>query len=762
MSVQDIRPNRQDTSNFYLANIYQVVANPNISNSLPTSPPPFSPPQYTVWVNALWFLSLVISLTCALLATFLQQWARRYLRVTQSRYSLHKRARIRAFFADGVKKLLLPWAVETLPTLIHISLSLFFAGLVVFLWNVDLTCFKLVLSWVCICSTLYGCITLMPIFHHDSPYYTSLSPLAWRTLLGAAWVISKVPGFLLSCTIYYHRTAERFLRFARSCHYLSVQGMQRIVEVTALKSPSSIDTCTFMWTFDRLDEDHELERFFSSLPSFRSSKVVKDPLPSLAGWQKWKLSDALLGLLDRSFSSDLLSAPVKKRRAIICAKAIEPAHNEKSFHIISKILSHYQYQGPIVAEVLQVARGWHNDRDEHTSLVAQATVSSIVAGTQRRNDPWFILASDELGVPKSALRDYAVHGDSLSLAILIHIIRQQFGLFWNAKQVRYRFTEVLYAASKFNVRDSSPELQHEFCALWNQVVLKARNGESVMAGCILKQTRNVYIALHEGTDCAPRRFSASTWYDDPILEQVSSYTLCNIPNHHPDSAALIHDIDTSSVPASAPLHIDDNLQAVPLLGDNIFPLASSYPCHPTTTESLRNPSASPDPDAAAGRARDTDTMPPTILEAPTSPSSVRSIDAIPPQNNPALLAPSDTLEIRFSASSEPVLDNTPPAGSSLSPMTDSDDHSPSFSGSHCPISVKTSPSGTSPWPTSQGSDKDARDPPSSTMTVLDSPPEVPSPTSATEKAVTFPLQREPDAGHAGDHPHASHSRYDIV
>ncbi|KAF8259905.1 hypothetical protein EI94DRAFT_1444907, partial [Lactarius quietus] len=171
VSIQDIRQNPQDTSNFYLANIYRNMANPNISSSLPTSPPPFSPPNYAVWVNALWFLSFAISLTCALLATFLQQWARRYLKVTHSRYSPHKRARLRAFFAEGVDKYLLPWAVDTLPTLLHISLFLFFSGLVVFLWNVDLTIFTLVLSWVAVCTALYGCITLMPIFRHDSPYY---------------------------------------------------------------------------------------------------------------------------------------------------------------------------------------------------------------------------------------------------------------------------------------------------------------------------------------------------------------------------------------------------------------------------------------------------------------------------------------------------------------------------------------------------------------------------------------------------------------
>ncbi|KAN0140440.1 hypothetical protein V8E53_001649, partial [Lactarius tabidus] len=184
VSIQDLQQNPQDTSNFYLANTYQAMINPNSLNSLPTSPPPFAPPNYAVWVNTLWFLSLVISITCALLATLLQQWARQYLKVTQPRYSPHKRARIRAFFAEGVDKFLLPWAVEALPAMLHLSLFLFFAGLAVFLWNVNLTIFKLVLSWVGLCTALYGCISFVPVFCHDSPYHTPLSLPAWHFIMG--------------------------------------------------------------------------------------------------------------------------------------------------------------------------------------------------------------------------------------------------------------------------------------------------------------------------------------------------------------------------------------------------------------------------------------------------------------------------------------------------------------------------------------------------------------------------------------------------
>ena len=199
-------------SNFYLANIFQSIADPSLSIP-PASPPAFSPPTYAVWVNALWFLSLVISLTCALLATLLQQWARKYLKVTQSRYSPHKRARIRAFLSEGVEKLLILWTVEALPTLLHISLFLFFAGLVVFLWDVNLTIFKLVLSLVGVCTALYGSITVMPVFRHDSPYHTPLSLPAWHIITGIPfltfWAVRNLPSLHWHSLHRFHHLGQR-------------------------------------------------------------------------------------------------------------------------------------------------------------------------------------------------------------------------------------------------------------------------------------------------------------------------------------------------------------------------------------------------------------------------------------------------------------------------------------------------------------------------------------------------------------------------
>ncbi|KAH9168320.1 hypothetical protein EDB89DRAFT_1589306 [Lactarius sanguifluus] len=427
VSIQDIRPNPQDTSNFYLANIYQTLANPNISSSLPTSPPPFSPPNYAVWVNALLFLSLVISITCALLATLLQQWARRYLKITQPRYSPHKRGRIRAFFFEGVDKFLLPWAVDALPTLLHVSLFLFFAGIAVFLRNVHLTIFNLVLSWIGICTALYGCITFIPIFRHDSPYHTPLSLPARSVVPGILYVIFRALRRLTLLDYFSGKSYYYFQSLERRYRTLLVQGMQKTAEETALNAPSEIDTRAFLWTFNSLDEDHELERFFSGLPGFRSSTVVGDPLPSLTTEQKWGLFMALLGLLERTFSSDFLPDPIKNRRASICAKAIAPEEIPDAYELIlNKILVGTQNKGLRTAEFGRIVRGW---ADSLSGNQIRAILTGIVVKAQRHDDSWFVLAS-ELGIPEVIVRDYATHGDSLSLAILIHVIRQQFGHFW--------------------------------------------------------------------------------------------------------------------------------------------------------------------------------------------------------------------------------------------------------------------------------------------------------------------------------------------
>ena len=687
VSIQDLQQNPQDTSNFYLANTYLATINPNASSSLPTSPPPFIPPNFAIWVNGLWFLSLVISITCALLATLLQQWARRYLKVTQPRYSPHKRARIRAFFAEGVDKFLLPWAVEALPTMLHLSLFLFFAGLAVFLWNVNLTIFKLVLSWIGLCTALYGCITFIPIFCHDSPYHTPLSLPAWHFVTGIQFLTFRaLKRITYSFNSFSVKTYRRFRDLADGYGKFLVQGMRKMAEDSAFNSLSEIDTRAFLWTFDCLDEDHELERFFAGLPGFRGSKMVKDPLPDLTTEQRKKLFDTLIGLSDRTSSSDLLPEPVKTRRTVICEKALGPKDipQENIQRFLRGILSGDHYGLVKSVDIVPFVRGWDSGHDEEIALFTRAIVSSVVARAQRHDGLWFALAADVMGIDELVLRSHATHGNDLSLAILIHVVRQQYSIYRSPYWLEAEFSKVLEAASKFDVLDTSPELQHEFCALWNQVTYGASLWRSKY---LLSPIRNVYLTLHQHTDCAPTAFSASTSDEDGILTYPSTYPLCNIPGHHPNSTTHIHDVsastatprsvlqdnaaldptfphDAPSLSVTTPVLADENAVDVPQI-DNVSVLAPLSRTHQAPTETFHDSATSPDPTAAVATRGNPSarTMAPNIRAASTSTTSAPPPAEFSFQHNANFLVPhSISPEIPPSTSPEPELENIPPIG----------------------------------------------------------------------------------------------------
>jgi len=158
------------------------LANGTLSDKVSSSSLPqtnWQPPASAVWVNVLWFLSLVISLFCALLATLQQRWARRYLHLTHPQRAIHKRAFIRSFFAEGVSRFHLPLTVEAIPALLHISVFLFLAGLVISLITIHHTVAYFILTASFACAVAYAAITVLPAIYHDSPHTSPFSALVW-------------------------------------------------------------------------------------------------------------------------------------------------------------------------------------------------------------------------------------------------------------------------------------------------------------------------------------------------------------------------------------------------------------------------------------------------------------------------------------------------------------------------------------------------------------------------------------------------------
>ena len=147
---------------------------------------------------------------------------------------------------------------------------------------------------------------------------------------------------------------------------------------------------------------------------------------------------------------------------------------------------------------------------------------------QKRDAGWIALVKAEFGVQDHVLRDNIEYGDSALFSLFVHITRQAF-------HSRTWTPFILESFPRLEIRNMRPELQHEFCLLWNEIVREAwRVGTDSAALSILCEIRQVFIELHQGTAAAPTAFSASTNHYNPVLTQPLSYRFCNIHSHRPN------------------------------------------------------------------------------------------------------------------------------------------------------------------------------------------------------------------------------------
>jgi hypothetical protein len=468
-----------------------------------------------------------------MLATFMQKWARRYIRITQpSRYSPHKRARVRAFFSDGVDKWHVSWTIEALPTLLHLSLFLFFAGLVIYLFSINLLVFSSVVWWVVLSMVAYLSITLLPIFWPNSPYYAPLSLPIWYLYGCIRYAFFKV---LSSPVIgYFHLgTADHFRRLKDHYYNRFFEEIGRTAdEDFAWKQASEIDVRVLQLTFDALDEAGAQEEFFGAIPGFFESKLVNGLKELLTDDFRTKFSEALNRFLDRTHTLNSVSESVRSRRLVICLDAAVAA---LCFDGVSQILwDILNGRWPELIQSVEIAqslRHWNDKNDGRFTEYVQRIVAQVVVGVREHDYRWISLVKDEFVVPDRIFRSYIAQGDSMLLSILIHMTRQAFHSgSWTPW--------VLSSLSGFNIHDTLPELQHAFCAIWNDILFKARDlGEDNIYVNILREIRRPYIDLHRGTDVTPK-FPPTTHFFDPVLVQPSSYRYCNIASHRQDLISL--------------------------------------------------------------------------------------------------------------------------------------------------------------------------------------------------------------------------------
>ena len=223
---------------------------------LPPAFPDFRAAQADIRVNVYWFMSLVFSLSAALAATLVQQWAREYLQYFRRYNHPLRLARIRQFLHEGTESWHMDLVVHLVPSLIHISLFLFFIGLADYLFKINIATATTTTVVIVICALCYLFSIIAPIWDAQSPYQSPLSPMFWRLVY---WRIGRP-------TKKEHNTGGMDKPIDTDIKEGRVQLAMKSSDGRIDRDERAIE-----WIIEALTEDSNLERLVRNIPgSFES------------------------------------------------------------------------------------------------------------------------------------------------------------------------------------------------------------------------------------------------------------------------------------------------------------------------------------------------------------------------------------------------------------------------------------------------------------------------------------------------------------
>ncbi|KAG6902353.1 hypothetical protein C0995_001150 [Termitomyces sp. Mi166 len=259
----------------------------------------FVPPTSAVVVNVLWFLSLSCSLSAALCATLVQQWVKDYMQRVQRHKKPLRRARVRAFLFNGTQKWRMNEVVQCIPALLHLSLFLFFAGLLVFLGPISPAVACTVGTVIICCLISYGLATLAPVIDLSSPYETVLSTTCWNLR---------------------HRVTSWYHQYDN--HRKSSSQLTRARTQRALDSYFQ-DIYALLSALSWITDERELQQFSAGIPGFLESEEGRWTWGRALEWESSPLSHVearIFTLLDSC--STVMESKSRQVRASACVGAL--------------------------------------------------------------------------------------------------------------------------------------------------------------------------------------------------------------------------------------------------------------------------------------------------------------------------------------------------------------------------------------------------------------------------------------------------------
>ena len=265
--IQDLKVNPALQSVYYQSQSVQMLDQisqqlASVGSQVPTNFTPPSPyPTFRATpsdrrVNIFWLISLVCSLSAALLATLVQQWVRSYIRKSSNPL---KTARIRLFLLEGTDRI--PMVAEVVPGLIHISLILFFWGLGDLILHIDKGVFVATVVPLVVCVSLYLYCVVAPIWKPQSPYRTPFSGVIWYLIRN----LYRSP--------YCNRFVGKVVKLADMASMATRQEKFAMEETDDRKKR---DVRAIQWLVDNINGSNEMQTFILAIPGSFNQKWGRD------------------------------------------------------------------------------------------------------------------------------------------------------------------------------------------------------------------------------------------------------------------------------------------------------------------------------------------------------------------------------------------------------------------------------------------------------------------------------------------------------
>ncbi|KAG8997328.1 hypothetical protein FRB94_007777 [Tulasnella sp. JGI-2019a] len=187
VALTALSANPADETNHLLRLLVMNVSNHTLTES--DLSPPFTPGRAAIRQNCTFFASLCCSLLAAIGAVLAKQWLQSYERTGQTGPVDQQAVRRTQKFVGAEKWGLRPM-VETLATLLLISLALFFVALIDYLWSVNETVAIVVLAFAAAGGLLYLLMVVLAAIFPVCPFQTG--PSVALTYLPMAVIRSTV------------------------------------------------------------------------------------------------------------------------------------------------------------------------------------------------------------------------------------------------------------------------------------------------------------------------------------------------------------------------------------------------------------------------------------------------------------------------------------------------------------------------------------------------------------------------------------------